>query len=354
MKNSLRRIFALLMAVMMIAALGMSAFAADAPAAIGSINFNKTVQKDTNAYAPSATYSFEIKGYTPEADVTPDGTQAKPFVGPEGGATVADITSAPDNVVNPDVDGDVKDIGETSRVYTGTITFDHTKFTDPGVYRYEVTEENGSYAGMTYDNTTKYLDVYVAEADDGSKIVFSAVMYDKDTGATEAAKAAGFTNTLATTTLTINKKVDGNLGDTTKEFEFSVTVTGAEGELFYAVKNNNTEAPILIQSGVAATVLMKHSDTLVVYGLSAGDTYSVTEEAGEYVATITKGNEEVDEAASEDTGIGAEAVEYTFTNTKSADVPTGIAMTVLPFVAMIALAAIVAILFFQKRERREA
>ena len=66
MKNSLRRIFALLMAVMMIAALGMSAFAVvpgtgeNQDDDISTVEFTKTLTKEVNAYAPNTTYTFTI------------------------------------------------------------------------------------------------------------------------------------------------------------------------------------------------------------------------------------------------------------------------------------------------------
>lgn len=389
MKNSLRRIFALLMAVMMIAALGMSAFAADegdqtAPATFKlPITAFKTLNKDANAYAPATTYTFTATPITAAADA--NGTVGNPYAGPAGAISIDAITSTPATTDIAAVGAD----GVISVTHNGEITITQVAgFDKAGIYRYIVEETPGDYEGITYDNTDRYLDVYIQTGDDGSLSIAGAVLYETDDvlssdGKTytdpdegETAKG-GFTNTYATADLTLTKLVDGNLGDRTKDFTFTVTIKGAEGEQFYVTttRTDGYDAPIVLEEKTvgegdtavttyekSVTITLKHNESVTIYGLSENDTYTIVEGSyatDGYTATV-EGAGTVSTAddgtttASGTISATPDDVNVTFTNTKDANVPTGIAMTVLPFVAMIALAAIVAVLFFQKRERREA
>lgn len=356
MKNSLRRIFALALVVMMIAALGMSAMAAEGDP-VNSITFKKFVTKNDadNVYEPNTTYTFTIKA----ADADKDGLSntdaiyagsldAVAFAGGENDTLV--ITSTP-----------VLGVKE----YTGTINIDASKFDHSGIFRYVVEETEGNYAGISYDTAKRYLDIYVVE--DGvvdNKITYkaqAAVLYKADADNIKEAKEDGFTNVYTTTTLTVSKTVTGNMGEKNKEFSFSLTINGANGEKYKVQKfkgetavgeaqeivatNTDNSAPT---GTVTTEITLKDGEKFVVYGLSNGDSYVVEEtdysEQG-YTTTVVGDKEG---------NIGESAVTVKYTNDKNFTPPTGIAMTVLPFVAMLAMAAVVAILFFRKKERREA
>lgn len=378
MKNSLRRIFALLMAVMMIAALGMSAFAADegTPASyVLNVDDFKTLNKDANAHAPKTTFTFSATPYTGAGEGA-NGTVATPYAGPAGAVNIDDITSAP-------ADTDIAAAGQTpvtTLTYDGKITITQVAgFNKAGIYRYIVEEvvpaEADVYKGITYSTEDRYLDVYVASDDDGVLSIQGAVLYEiganLDSGEDDAKSydaKGGFTNSYDTANLTLTKKVSGNLGDQTKDFTFTVVITGAVGEKYHVTTTNDDAevTDLVIPTGeegattgtVSATFTLAHGENVIIYGLSEGDIYTITENdysADGYTTTVSVDSAEATETnTTTDTLDAATDVNILFTNNKSANVPTGIAMTVLPFVAMIALAAIVAVLFFQKRERREA
>ena len=174
MKNSLRRIFALALVVMMIASLGMSAFAegeGESEAAAFEVSFNKTLNKGANDFAPDATYSFTVVPYA--APDTASGTINNPYAGPAGGVTISDVTSAPEA-------GDIAAAGEeaiTTVVDTGKISVFLSKFTKPGIFRYTVTENDPAYSGISKDPNPQTLDIYVEYNKDGALTITGAVLY---------------------------------------------------------------------------------------------------------------------------------------------------------------------------------
>lgn len=370
MKNSLRRIFALLMAVMMIASLGMSAFA-EGETVIDKVTFTKTVTKEENVYTPNTSYTFTI------AEGSADTTKGV-FAGVANGALFVDGDDAGESQT---VTADGKTLTITAAAdlevvsYNGNIALDVSKFDETGIYRYVVTEtveDDDKYAGITYDNVTRYLDVYVAEDDTGNKKISGAILYKSNAEADEdgnynAADKGGFTNVYTTANLTVSKAVDGNMADTNKVFLFDLQIFGEPGKTYNIKKADASfEAIIADATGLASLsgIALKANESFVVYGLAADENYTVTEhsyanEGYETSYTVKLGDGEPGAKETQNTANGTisettDDVTVAYTNYKDANVPTGIAMTVLPFVAMIALAAIVAVLFFQKRERREA
>lgn len=368
MKNSLRRIFALLMAVMMIAALGMSAAAEgeegeETPTVVTTKEYEvtnfKTLTKEDKAFAPDTEFKFTIA----PLDGAPAGVA---FV------AAADNQSVADGVLTIDVNPDTTDIDTDTEEAENSISYnakfvinlmngEEKIFTDPGVYSYTITELENTDNGITNDTaTTRKLDVYIGTLDDGTLTIEGAMIFKGED------KLLGFVNDYDTAELKVTKTVTGNLGDRDKQFAFTITINGDEGENYYIEKYASAEATdpsatFTAENGIALTgITLADGEYFVVYGLSEGDSYTVIEDSDDaegYTTTVvaeTKDNEARTGSGTID--VAAEVVDESvaFTNDKSANVPTGIAMTVLPFVAMIALAAIVAILFFQKRERREA
>lgn len=339
MKKSkmLRRLAALLMAGTMMAAMSTGVFA-DETTDGGStppvnVTITKELTKGVNDYAPNTTFNFSITPGT-AVDATPNSDAI--YAGLQGGATITeDITSAPK----------ASDIGnETITVGTTNITIDNTKFTAPGIYRYVVTETPGNYEGVAYSTETKYFDVYV----DSNKNVYSYAFVDpanpkeKDDGV--------FTNEYGTadkpvSDLTISKTVEGNQGDKTKDFTFTIKVDGAAGEQYYV------NDKLTLVSGTSADITLKNGESVTIYGLSANDTYTVTE--ADYTSdgyTTTIGQEKTNTK----TGTISADTTVAFVNTKNATTPTGIVMNIAPYVLMVAVAAVLAVVFLRKRNTFES
>lgn len=75
-----------------------------------------------------------------------------------------------------------------------------------------------------------------------------------------------------TGTLTITKEVAGNAADTTKAFDFMLTLTGAEGEYIYF--GHGVPGGTISSGG---TVSMAHGQSIIVVGLPEGTAYEVSE-----------------------------------------------------------------------------
>ena len=106
--------------------------------------------------------------------------------------------------------------------------------------------------------------------------------------------------------LTIKKTVTGSGGDRDKEFTFTVTLAGADGEYVYHGSKQGT-----IRSG--GTITLKHGESVTISGLPVGTRYTVTE-SGADGYTVTKTGETG--TIAEDTSAAA-----AFTNQKDGPPP---------------------------------
>lgn len=154
--------------------------------------------------------------------------------------------------------------------------------------------------------------------------------------------------------VTVTKKVQGGFATASDTFEFEVTVNGSTaGEAYkvvYTTKGKETITHVV--SGGKIDVTLGKDDNVTIYGLSEKDSYTITEKG------VTNGKTATGYTVTDNCGVsdgivsgngGTEDANYTITNTKKAVTPTGIAMTVAPYILMVAVAGIFAILFLRRR-----
>ena len=89
--------------------------------------------------------------------------------------------------------------------------------------------------------------------------------------------------------LLISKVVSGNRSSTQRDFTFTLTLRNADGTPYTGVYTRNNGVQGNITNGTA-TFLLRHGESVSVSGLPVGTTYTVTENAEDYSATITDGN----------------------------------------------------------------
>ena len=336
--NLAKKLTAIAMTGVMVMSMGMTAFAADG---ITGIDVKKTVTTDGNTYAPNTTFTFTIA--EGEADTVSGKTV---YAGVAGGLTMSEgIEFTADS--NADTAAEY--------IKSGAITVDATKFTTPGIYHYVVSETEGTYEGITYDKTSYDLYVYVENVGGEIKVAGVTASIPEGEGNPEKATEIAFTNDYGKTNNTVHsvlitKEVTGNQGDKTKEFSFSLSVDGDEGELYKVVYTNQMDEEIVtyLTSGAeAASYTLKNDESLQIYGLSAGDTYTVTEAdySGDgYTTTVNE------EETNTKTGTTAEGnVTVAFENNKNVTTPTGIAMTFAPYALMVVFAGVFAVMFLRKK-----
>ena len=321
-----------------------------------SVPVNKTVSAAENTYAPNTTFNFTVTKAAATTITDGNGNSVDVKAGIDGGL-IADkgATFAPD--INAE---------KTNAIYTpvagkeATLKTNASKFPEPGIYHYTVSEVDEKYEGITYDKTIYDVYVYVSAKLDADKnttnvmYVSGVVSAKSDDDGTIVKSDLDFNNQYnGVHKVTVTKKVKGGFATAGDTFKFDVTVKGAAGEVYkveYTTKGNLTTT--CVENGTPIEVELGQDDTVTIYGLSATDAYTIKEKGVENGKTAT-GYTVTDTCGESDgivSGNGGDAdANYTITNTKEAVTPTGIAMTVAPYILMVAVAGIFAILFLRRR-----
>lgn len=320
---------ALLTGAMAVSMGGMSALAAVEP--VESVTLKKTVTTDGNTYAPKTSFDFSVN--TAEAGSYDNKTVS---AGIDGGLTVSSIAFEPQ-------DGDVND---SEIVKNGTLTVNGSVFTTPGIYHYTISETAGSYEGIKYDNAV--YDAYVYVVNDDTGVAVEAVVFAKDG---DKASELSFVNDYGkdddtTHDVTITKEVTGNQGEKNREFTFTAAVAGGDGEWYKVVKtaqDGTTTVSYLVSGAVASEYKLKDGESIHIYGLSENDTYTVVEtDANKDGYTTTVAGDLSGKLTADDTSV-------TVTNNREVSPATGIALTFAPYILMVALAGVFAVLFLRKK-----
>lgn len=322
---------ALLTGAMAVSMGGMSALAAVEP--VESVTLKKTVTTDGNTYAPKTSFEFSVN--TAGAGSFDNKTVS---AGIEGGLTVSSIAFEPQD----------EDVKVSEIVKNGTLTVNGNVFTTPGIYHYTISETAGSYEGIKYDNAV--YDAYVYVVNDDTRVAVEAVVFAK--GGSKANELS-FVNDYGkdddndtTHDVTITKAVTGNQGEKNREFTFTAAVAGDEGEWYKVVKtaqDGTTTESKLVSGGDALEYKLKDGESIHIYGLSENDTYTVVEtDANKDGYTTT--------ASGELSGkLTADGTSVMVTNNREVSPATGIALTFAPYILMVALAGVFAVLFLRKK-----
>ena len=336
-----KRLAAVFMAVVMMAVMAVPAFADDGQEAatstgssgseLSSMTFSKVVDADANTFQPSETIAFTVTGATASAGET---YNDEPVYDGSGTITATPVT------VDPAKRG--------KQTYSSTLNFSSLDFDKPGIYKYTVSETAGTNADMSYDNTPRTLYVYVEWTDTSmtETRVYGAAMTKQGTE-----KSANFDNEYKKSNktdeefkdLTIKKTVSGAQADKDKLFTFYVTITSGSGRTTYVVHKTDGSEQTLT-SGTPYKFELKHNETITIENLSTNDTYKVEETADSKKGYTATGEVKTD------TNMPAANTTVTVNNEKKSVTPTGIFMSYAPYIAMIAAAAALALVFRRRRE----
>ena len=361
MKTGKRRLaaFAVVAATMLLALVGVvtPAWAEEGsttphlPVKDNKVTITSTLTMNGNAVVPNATFNYSIAPAEEESELT--STSGMPVTAGVDGAvslSPASVNYSDKKLNHENADGTMTITAQLSAV------LDASKFTAPGIYRYKITQQKPVLDGLEVTHGALFLDVYV-ENDDSGLVAKGCTL---STAAGSGDKTSGFENKYVTHKLTIKKVVAGNQGEKNKDFDFTFTIKGADGESYeYATVKNGatTMSQTPATSGTAVTVSLKHGESVIVYGLSSNDTYAINEadysSAGyETSYKIGESGTEVEGKVIEATSIGASDTLVAFTNTKDITVPTDVIRTVVPYAAIVAFAAVMGVVFFRPRRNR--
>ena len=382
--------------------------------ALEYVSITKELTKPENVYAPNVTFQFKINPVTDadENDIVENDsatgtrlengvqvpvTGIEVYEGIQGGVYVADPED--DNNEDDDYNGQAVfapntsstdgDIGKKMVTAEAKFAINNELFTHAGVYKYTISETaitaEGNYEGITNDTyTTRDLYVYVRESNTPGKFeVYGAVVKG---GAENAGKTDRFTNVYGGTEqqptvndLVVAKDIEGDAANLGETFDFTISVTAdnnAKGEAYYIVWGTLNESGVfeptmtgeegsqtfakvetIYSVGTAdqttsTTVSLGDLDAVKIYGLSAGDTYTVTEKKANdngYKTTVTTGYNLNDNGAVTGVLDDNKDEQIVFTNTRDAVSPTGIVMNVAPYALLVVVAAAGCFVFLRKR-----
>lgn len=358
MKTGKRRLaaFTVVAATMLLALVGVvtPAWAEEGsklPVTGNTVTITSTLIMNKDAVEPNAKFEYSISPAGTSELTSTSGMPVTPGV--------LDAVTLPSSSVNFSAQG-LHSVDNTDDTKTITAhlsaSLDISKFKAPGIYRYKITQTPPPLDGLNVTYKELFLDVYVENGSSG--YVVGGCTLSVKAGSGE--KAAGFVNKYATHKLTITKVVAGNQGDKNKDFDFTVTIKGADGETYkYATVKDGTTTPneVKAASGTAIRVSLKNGESVIFYGLSSEDTFTVTEKdysSDGYTTSykIGDGTSSTEGSSIAETAIGDSDTTVTFTNTKEATVPTDVIRTVVPYAAIVAFAAVMGVVFFRPRRNR--
>ena len=267
-------------------------------------------------------------------------------------ATIASV-----NYSNADNKGQVSD-GKYTVSKNAELTFD-SEFPHAGIYEYTIKETLGGLTGIGYDTSEYKIKVHVANKTtmDGATYVKAIVAQDKDTNEKKTIK---FVNTYTkNSNLIIEKQVEGDLGDLTKQFDFKITlkksVSSTDSTFTGQITRvNGTTEQIQFTNDQEKSFKLAHGDRLEIQNLPVGTTYEVIEVGAEdgYTPKVTviensvktvdnHGVNEKDDVSSKTTEknnlVGEKENKVTFVNEYRDVSITGIITNNLPFILLIGL-----------------
>lgn len=347
--------------------------------------FDKYLVMDKQANVPNATFSYAVTaGNAKDYDV--DGKKFAVLAGVDadkvtmagvGTETAGKITYKQGDATLNDENALVKDYNNATEKYakkTATLDFKEVKFTEPGVYRYIITESGDNQAITNDADLTRVLDVYVnndSTATEKKLTIAGYVLHSNaddapdvsmgdaagSSGNYTATKSQGFTNDYDTSDLTFKKEVSGNQASRDKYFEFTVNITNAVPGTVYDVditgadaisktnaatinanggQTNVTSLKIGDDGTVTQKFYLQHGQEIKVQGIAKDSKYKVTENKEDYKSTAATAMGYTDPVSG--TIVSAD-LKTSYLNTRDGVIPTGVIMTVAPFAAVTLLGA---------------
>ena len=314
----MKKLFAIMLALMLVLTMG-SALAQE-------------VTEPTPSYVENGGTFAIGKTYTTTNDgITPPAEELELSVAPQGGALALDDVTY--------------DAGSKE------FTVDLPTYTNVGEYIYVITEVDNKQGGVTYDTNTYYLKVTVAYKDDTySELVCYTALH---AGTVGGAKVTAITNAYEAGSLSISKTVTGNMGDKSKYFEFTVTLTGEDGKTYpqdYKVTSttSNENNPTTIKLDTPTPVYLRDGETFTIENLPKGMTYTVVEAEAENYTTTIDGESSTDRTANGEIANADVTVQYV-NDYDNGTIDTGITTDNLPYIVLMGIVVLAGVAMIAKR-----
>lgn len=390
----LKKFFAGVLAAAMMLTVGATAVLADGPATDTTTGSSQTVPADIDL-GIKKNYKVE-KGTAPKEDftfsVTYKADKSKPYTTAYTGYDGTYKQPKASETATASFESNMDAQAEAYQASLGIKISDFELPDGPGKYCFEIKENvpTNKTPGVTYDETTRYLVITVANNDALNGYVYYAQLYDatynpassikdKATG-TKVDGANAFTNTYTANNVVISKDIKGGLGDLAAKFNFKVKLTVAD------TKNANqyVGAKVVHSDDTAVTVgavwsisakdsedgwydvKLGRNDQLELENLPEGVIVTVKETDGnEY--TVEQNTSDINSKNANTSyakigtmnnsvvtaTVGAVNGSIGFVNTKEGTPDMGVVLDNAPYIAMLAIVAIGGVALMLNKRRRD-
>ena len=232
-------------------------------------------------------------------------------------------------------------------------------FTAPGTYNFTVKEIAGSNPNILYDGTEYNVEVVVSMPDNypASDTPVIREIKAKAANGDKAGNAAFTNDKKANDSLTVSKQVAGAAANTADEFEYTLTLDGAQGSYdFVKHMKTGTETGTLTigDDSKNFSFRLHHGESIEIKNLPDGATYTVTEAETKYTENfaVDGGKAQAGAVASGTIHNGSKVA---YTNEKGFAPATGVNSDTMPFVfgGLVIVAGAGALLISRKRRASE-
>ena len=360
----------------------------------GTTSLKKYFVVDEDIEVPTVAFTYDIAAGT--AIPANPGSTLEVYAG-IGSPTVTGVSfnSSSTTYTDPTTEGDSLALPSGMVYAKDNIAIDFTgiKYTEPGVYRYILTENQCTNTAVICDTAPKTIDVYVVDsgatdASGNEVLTVSNYVIHEDTDAPgvnttggsngSVTKINSITNTYSTTDLYVGKIVTGNQGSRDKFFQFTVKLTGLPANTKLAVdlskastscgsnlatddSYEGTANPATLTTddsgAVTGTFYLQSGQYVIIQGIGVTNTahYEVSEKAEDYISknSIDDPLDGFTFNAPVDADFTVNPVYVGFTNNREGVIPTGIIMKVAPIAAVgIVVTAGIVILIVRSTKRK--
>ena len=377
----LKKFFAGVLAAAMMLTVGATAAFATGPAIDTTTGSSQTVSADIDL-GIKKNYKVE-KGTAPKEDFTFSVTyvadKSKPYTTTYTGYNGTYTQPKSSKTATASFKSNMDAKTEAYQASLGIRIQDFNLPKGPGKYCFEIKEKvpTDKTPGVTYDATTRYLVITVANNDalDGGCVYFAQLFDDSYTpgtsimnGQSTGTKVPGdnaFTNTYTANNVVISKDIKGGLGDLAAKFNFKVKLSYADGKTAgqyvgakvtdYTGETADIKNQVWAIDGTTEhTISLGRNQSITLENLPEGVTVTVVETDGsEY--TVTKSEDTTGNLSGSTITATISNVDgkIGFINTKEGVPDTGVILDNAPYIALLAIVAIGGVALMLNKRRRD-
>lgn len=370
----LKKFFAGVLAAAMMLTVGATAAFADGPAADTTTGSSQTVPADIDL-GIKKNYKVE-KGTAPKEDFTFSVTyvpgKSKPYTTAYTGYDGTYKQPKASETATASFESNMDAQAKAYQASLGIKISDFELPDGPGKYCFEIKENvpTDKTPGVTYDETTRYLVITVANNDALNGYVYYAQLFDSNYGNDNdlnAHKVSGdeaFTNTYTANNVVISKDIKGGFADLAAKFTFKVKLTYANGKTAtqyvgakvteYDGVTENVKGQVWAIDGTTEhEISLGRNQKIELTNLPEDVTVTVVEtDGGEYIVSKSNDTTGTLDGNTITATISAEN-KIGFINTKEGTPDMGVILDNAPYIALLAIVAIGGVALMLNKRRRD-